>query len=65
MHCCKQPLVASTGPMQPDWECGRCGRVWRDMRAAGVQWWAEVRGPTPTRQMRFGPGGQFHDPSCT
>jgi hypothetical protein len=48
VHRCHTPAFSGvTVPVQPDWTCGACGRIWRDMRTtSGVQWWAEVRGPT-------------------
>jgi hypothetical protein len=43
---CNPPRIGQgTVPVQPDWTCGTCGRVWRDMRSGPIQWWAEVRGP--------------------
>lgn len=46
-HRCQPPtLSGGTTPIQPDWTCARCGRVWRDCRTGvGTQWWAEVQGP--------------------
>lgn len=49
-HNCRPPVIAVSVPvmlpLQPDWTCGECSRVWRDSRSAtGLQWWAEVRGP--------------------
>lgn len=63
-HLCHPPTLsaAATGAVQPDWECGECGRVFRDMRSGSLQWWAEIRGPGPPAH--GGAGGPYGDPSC-
>lgn len=50
-HVCPKPTIATSGItiLQPDWECGECGRVWRMWNGGGsgsIFWWSEVRGPT-------------------
>lgn len=48
-HTCNPPtIVGAYHPFQPDWECGVCGRIWRDsghFNGSPARWWAEVRGP--------------------
>ena len=47
-HRCQPPTIAATSlthPLQPDWTCGVCGRVWRDWAAGALRFWAEIRGP--------------------
>lgn len=44
-HICATPVVGSpTIPLQPDWTCAACGRIWRDMGGL-VRVWSEIRGP--------------------
>ena len=47
-HCCHTPAMPQglTVPLQPDWTCAACGRIWRDTASGPVRWWAEIRGPT-------------------
>ena len=41
------PLGVLTVEQQPDWECGVCGRIWRNIVGVygGSGTWKEIRGP--------------------
>jgi hypothetical protein len=46
-HVCRPPAMqfGLTVPLQPDWTCAKCGRMWRDCGSGSIRWWAEVLGP--------------------
>lgn len=55
-HRCHTPAMPQglTVPLQPDWTCAVCGRVWRDWNGGGtspVRWWAEISGPTVPEEL--------------
>jgi hypothetical protein len=46
-HVCAPPTIPQglTVPIQPDWTCGVCQRVWRDVGGL-VRYWNEIVGPS-------------------